>query len=105
MGSNFSTNENGEKFYMRYLLGVLLCIFGSSIIILNDRTPEAKTQIINDNVFVGILLAIINVTFLALSQVGQKVLTKEGMDIHLQAFYFSFFNVVPSFFVSLFTGG
>ena len=90
---------------MRYLLGVLLCIFGSSIIILNDRKPEAKTQIVNDNIFVGILLGITNVTLVALSLVGQKVLTKEGMDIHLQTFYFSAFNVVPSFFVSLFTGG
>lgn len=95
----------GEKFYVRYLLGVLLCIFGSSIIILNDRKPEAKTQIVNDNIFVGILLGITNVTLVALSLVGQKVLTKEGMDIHLQTFYFSAFNVVPSFFVSLFTGG
>ena len=87
----------GEKFYIRYLLGVLLCIFGSAIIILNDRKPESKAQIVNDNLFVGILLGITNVTLVALSLVGQKVLTKEGMDIHLQAFYFASFNVVPAF--------
>ena len=87
----------GEKFYIRYLLGVFLCIFGSAIIILNDRKPESKAQIVNDNLFVGILLGITNVTLVALSLVGQKVLTKEGMDIHLQAFYFASFNVVPAF--------
>ena len=95
----------GEKFYVRYLLGVLLCIFGSSIIILNDRKPEAKTQILNDNLFVGILLGITNVTLVALSLVGQKVLTKEGMDIHLQTFYFSAFNVVPAFIFGIFMDG
>ena len=95
----------GEKFYIRYLLGVLLCIFGSSIIILNDRKPEAKTQILNDNLFVGILLGITNVTLVALSLVGQKVLTKEGMDIHLQTFYFSAFNVVPAFIFGIFMDG
>lgn len=95
----------GEKFYLRYLLGVLLCILGSSIIILNDRKPEAKTQILDDNLFIGILLGITNVTLVALSLVGQKVLTKEGMDIHLQTFYFAAFNVVPSFIFGLFMGG
>ena len=93
----------GEKFYIRYLLGVFLCIFGSAIIIFNDRRPESKTQILNDNLFIGILLGITNVTLVALSLVGQKVLTKEGMDIHLQAFYFASFNVVPAFFFGIFT--
>ena len=95
----------GERFYMRYLLGVFLCIFGSSIIILNDRKPEVKTQILNDNIFVGILLGITNVLLVALSLVGQKILTKEGMDIHLQTFYFAAFNVVPAFIFGLFLEG
>ena len=60
----------GEKFYIRYLLGVFLCIFGSAIIIFNDRRPESKTQILNDNLFIGILLGITNVTLVALSLVG-----------------------------------
>ena len=93
----------GEKFYIRYLLGVFLCIFGSAIIIFNDRRPESKTQILNDNLFIGILLGITNVTLVALSLVGQKVLTKEGMDIHLQAFYFASFNAVPAFIFGIFT--
>ena len=73
----------GEKFYMRYIIGVLLCIFGSSILIFNDRKPESKAQILSDNIFIGIFLGISNVTLVALSNLGQKVLTKEGMDIHL----------------------
>ena len=92
----------GEKFYIRYLLGVILCIFGSAIIIFNDRKPEAKTQILDDNLFVGILLSITNISLVAFSLVGQKVLTKEGMDIHLQNFYFSSFNVVPAFIFGIF---
>ena len=41
----------------------------------------------------------------ALSLVGQKILTKEGMDIHLQSFYFAAFNVVPAFLFGLLTDG
>ena len=93
-----------EKFYMRYIIGVLLCIFGSSIIIFNDRNPEAKAQILNDNLFVGILLGITNVTLVALSLIGQKVLTNEGMDIHLQSFYFSTFNGIPALIIGILIG-
>ena len=93
----------GEKFYIRYLLGVFLGIFGSAIIIFNDRKPESKAQILNDNLFVGILLGIINVILVSLSSVGQKVLTKEGMDIHLQTFYFASFNITPAFIFGIFT--
>ena len=35
-----------EKFYFRYILGVIICIFGSAIIIMNENNPEAsKTQL------------------------------------------------------------
>ena len=98
----FSVFLIGETFYLRYLLGVILCIFGSTIIIFNDRKPEAQNQILNDNVFVGILFGIANITLLALSLIGQKVLTKEGMDIHLQTFYITVYNIVPAFIVGLF---
>ena len=91
-----------EKFYMRYILGVFLCIIGSSIIILNDRKPQSKTQILNDNVFIGILLGIGNISLVSLSCVGQKALTKEGMNIDLQNFYFGVYNTVPAFIFSVF---
>ena len=93
-----------EKFYVRYIIGVLICVFGSSIIIFNDRKPRAKSTILNDNIFMGILFAIANVGLVSLSCVGQKVLTKEGMDIDLQNFYFGLYNSVPAFVIGLFSG-
>ena len=39
----------------------------------------------------------------SLSSVGQKVLTKEGMDIHLQTFYFASFNITPAFIFGICT--
>ena len=93
-----------EKFYVRYIFGVLLCIFGSSIIILNDRKPKAKEQILDDNIFVGIIFAIGNISLVSLSCIGQKALTKEGMAIDLQNFYFGLYNSVPSFIISIIVG-
>ncbi len=93
-----------EKFYMRYILGVGLCIIGSAIIIFNDRKPQSKAQIIDDNVFIGILLGIGNISLVSLSVVAQKVLTKEGMDIDLQNYYFGLYNSVPAFIFSVLFG-
>ena len=93
-----------EKFYFRYLIGVLLCIVSSAIIISNDKNPSSKSQILNDNVFVGILFAISNIILYSLSAVGQKVLTKEGMEINLQNFYFGLYNSVPALVVYIFSG-
>lgn len=94
----------GEKFYIRYIIGVLLCILGSSVIIFNDKNPQSKSQILNDNVFVGILFAISNISLYSLSMIGQKVLTKEKMDIDLQNYYFGLYNSVPSLVVYIFSG-
>ena len=93
-----------EKFYWRYIIGVFLCIIGSSIIIFNDRRPESKNQILNDNVFVGLIFGLGNVVLSGLSNVGQKVLTKEGMDIDLQQFYFGIFNCTPAFIIGIILG-
>ena len=93
-----------EKFYMRYIYGVLICIFGSAIIIFNDRKPQSKGQILDSNVFVGILFSIGNVSLVSLSCIGQKVLTKEGMEIDLQNFYFGLYNAVPAFIFSIIFG-
>lgn len=94
----------GEKFYIRYIIGVFLCIIGSSVIILNDKNPQSKSQILDDNVFIGILYAISNISLYSLSMVGQKVLTKEGMECDLQNYYFGLYNAVPSLVVYAFSG-
>ena len=93
-----------EKFYLRYLIGVLLCIVSSAIIISNDKNPSSKSQILNDNVFVGIFFAFCNISLFSLSAVAQKVLTKEGMEINLQNYYFGLYNSVPAFVMYIFSG-
>jgi len=93
-----------DKFYMRYIYGVALCFIGSAIIILNDRKPQTKAQILDDNILMGIFYGVINMTFVSLSIIGQKVVTKDGMDIDLQNFYFGVYNCVPAFIFGIFYG-
>ena len=93
-----------EKFYIRYIYGVFICILGATIIIFNDQKPESKSQIINDNIFIGILYSITNDSLYSLSAIGQKVLTEEGMDNDLQNYYFGLYNTVPAFIVFIISG-
>ena len=92
----------GEKFYWRYLIGVLICILGSSIIVFNDKKPQARQTILDDNIYMGILVAITQVILLALNFTGQKVLVNEKMDKNVQNFHLGMYNTIPALILCIF---
>ena len=92
----------GEKFYWRYLIGVLICILGSSIIVFNDKKPQAHKTILDDNIYMGILVAISQVVLLGLNFTGQKVLVNEKMDKNVQNLHLGIYNTIPAFIVCVF---
>ena len=91
----------GERFHLRYLLGVLICIIGSSIIVFNDKKPQSKNTILDDNLFMGIIVAITQLTCLALNFTGQKFMIKEKMENNVQNFYLGVYNTLPAFLFCL----
>ena len=90
-----------EKFYFRYLIGILIGILGSALIALNDKRPESKVTIIEDNMGQGLLCAFLLLLVAALSSVGQKMITRDGMPVQVQNFYLGIYNGLPGLFVSL----
>ena len=90
----FSIIILGESFYWRYLIGIILCFIGSAIIVLNDRKPQSQTTILNDNIVLGLFVAFVYVLTNALNSVGQKIITKDKMDLDEQLFFLSFYNLV-----------
>ena len=50
-----------ESFYVRYLIGIILCFIGSAIIVLNDTKPQSRKDILNDNIFLGLFFEIVNI--------------------------------------------
>ena len=97
----FSVLFLGERFHLRYLIGVLICIIGSSIIVFNDKKPQSKTTILDDNLFMGIIVAICQLTCLALNFTGQKFMVKEKMENNVQNYYLGVYNTLPAFFLCL----
>ena len=93
-----------EKFYFRYLLGIVVGIIGSALIALNDKKPQSKKTILEDNIYQGLIYAFLLLTISALSSVGQKMITKDGMPIQVQNFYLGIYNGLPGLFVCIIEG-
>ena len=91
-----------ESFYFRYIIGVAVCIFGSAIIVLNEKKPEARHTAVNDNYLLGLFFAILHVLFEGLSNLGQKIMCKEDLKGDLQNYYMGMYNALPAFILCIF---
>ena len=83
-----------ESFYVRYLIGIILCFIGSAIIVLNDTKPQSRKDILNDNIFLGLFFELVNILLNAFGAIGQKILVKDKMDLDEQLYYLGLYNVV-----------
>lgn len=82
-----------EKFYLRYLIGILLSLLGASLIVLNERKePEESNQSPNGNVLLGIVIGCCHLTLFSLVAFSQKALCNENMSGEVQNFYLGVFN-------------
>ena len=93
-----------EKFYFRYIIGVLICIFGSGIIIMNERNPEAAKTQLNSNVTLGVLFALCHLVFYALNNLSQKILCKENLSPDEQNYFLGLYNTLPALFFCFIEG-
>jgi len=91
-----------ETFHFRYLFGILIGLLGSSIIALNDKKPQSRSTIVNDNMAEGLVYAVLLLTVMALASVGQKMITKDGMPVQVQNFYLGVYNGLPGFIMCLY---
>ena len=91
-----------EKFYYRYILGIIICFTGSALIVLNDKKPQSKTTIIHDNIYAGIFFAILFLITLSFNTTGQKIMTNEKMPPDVQNFYLGIYNVLPGLIMCLY---
>ena len=91
-----------EKFYWRYVLGVIICLIGSGLIVLNEKKAGTKKLVVNDNLFAGIMFSLAHLLFEGLSCLGQKIMCKEKLAADLQNYYLGMFNALPALIICLF---
>lgn len=98
-----------EKFYMRYVYGMLFCLSGSFIIVLNEKkaSPGASNTASNEIMTIG---TIIGVSFGLLSNftgafisIANKILASNHVPLNTQMFYLALSNLACTLIVFLFT--
>ena len=120
--SSFLLNE---KFYPRYIVGIIVCFLGAFLIISNERKPthinkeenntrnlleyffrilEDNSEKSGNNVFYGAIAAGTHLLITSFANFGQREIAKEGIQGDEQNIWMGVFNCVPAFFVMLAQG-
>ena len=90
-----------EKFYQRYIFGVILGIVGSCIIILNENKLANEKKKNNDSsvsdVVKGLLSMAANITITGIIQVVNKIMATKKISLYAQLFYFGIFHTTYGF--------
>ena len=98
-----------EKFYKRYFYGIIICIIGSVIIILNEKkaniNSNSSIKITTEGTIIGVICGFIDIFFISSVNVANKVLVNAKVPIGTQMFYVSISTMLYSFIYTLFFGG
>ena len=92
-----------EPFYLRYVFGVFISLIGTLMIVLNDKKYKEAGSKKNTSydIFIGVIIALTHMTFIAFANFGQKLLCKENMIPEVQNYYLGLFNLIPAFILML----
>ena len=101
-----------EPLYMRYLVGGLMCIGGSMIIILNEKTSPNKVKKAEENannsnhfgIFIGVILSFVSVFFYAIINIASKILASHRVSLNNQMIYIGAANMMYSIVYIIYKG-
>ena len=86
-----STILLGEKFYMRYIYGIIICFSGVILIVTNEsrqtNTTTEESTFSFWTLFMGTFWGIVQLTTVALHRVSSKLLVKIKVDENAQVMY------------------
>lgn len=98
-----------EIFYMRYLIGLIVCFIGSAMLVLNEKNPSASTLSHDDshshsNLMVGMFFISCHILTCGFAVFAQKIMIIDNIDADNQVLYTGLSNCAVSFVVALFEG-
>ena len=108
-----------EKFYIRYIIGLIICLSGTVMIVLNEKNvsvPNLKDhtddlielKILKNNdskLIVGISYGLLHLLFIALVTIATKIISKERISVNEQCFYMALSNMIIGIIVCIFDNG
>ena len=92
-----------EKFYPRYIVGVVICIIGTFMIVSNEKGGNKDTKKEN-NIVLGMTFSSVHLILTSFANFAQRIISKEGIEADEQNFYLGIFNSAPAVIVMFFSG-
>jgi drug/metabolite transporter (DMT)-like permease len=104
-----------EKFYMRYVYGIIVCMIGTLLIISNERGKKHTADEELDSldradrfthileIIIGVLWGIVNLVVVAMLSVSSKILKKENLGNDVQCYYLGLSNFIVTLLYLFFT--
>ena len=95
-----------EKFYKRYILGIIICFIGALITILNESKVKINNKAFsNEDRTIGLFFSFIGLFFISSIKVANKIMVNNKVTIVSQMFYISITTMIYSSIYTVFFGG
>ena len=99
-----------EKIYFRYIIGIIMCFSGSSIIVfkwkkINKENDKSLNYVSYYDTFIGLTFAFVDIIFVSSVKVSKKILVNSKVNISTQMFYVALSTLTYSCIYSIFFGG
>lgn len=97
-----------EKFYLRYIIGIIICFIGTTLIVLNENNDDSHSieneKIENKNIIAGVFFGVCHIIFHALVTLAQKIISIENIPIDTQMYFMAIFNGAIALLVAILIG-
>ena len=96
-----------EKFYLRYILGIIICFFGALIMILNESKVKVNDMKVfsNSERSIGLMFSFFDLFFISSVKVANKIMVNKRVPVSTQMFYVSISTMTYSSIYTIFFGG
>lgn len=104
----FSVWILSEEFRIRYLIGLVICLCGAFMIILNDKgISSSKVDSSSDTlrVMIGVFWGLFHSVCMSLLSVSTKIMVQKGFDNDVQLYYVGCSNFILSVLLVFYFGG
>ncbi len=91
-----------EKFYIRYIVGIIVCFIGTAIILLNEKHGGSQSVGEKANIPLGLFFGICHFIIDGCCVFAQKIIVSEGITTDVQVFYTGAYNFLTALFVCFF---
>ena len=87
-----------EKFYIRYIYGIICCFIGVLIIVLNETKIKLNNivKITNTGRSIGLFFSTIDLFFISSARVANKIMVNNKVPISTQMYYVSICTMIYS---------